>query len=54
MREKREGARQLTTYFEATAELAREEDGHERLRYLGVAGLVAVAVLVVTLIYLLA
>ena len=44
----------MTTYFEATAELAREEDGHERLRHVGVAGLVAVAVLVVTVIYLLA
>jgi hypothetical protein len=51
--EKKASTRQLTTYFETTAELAQEE-GFERLRYVGVAGLVAVATLVVTLIYLVA
>ena len=49
VREKREGACQLTTYFEATAELA--QDGYERSRYFGVAGIVAVAALVIALIY---
>jgi hypothetical protein len=43
----------VTTYFETTAELAQQE-GFERSRYGGLAALVAAAILVVTLIYLLA
>jgi hypothetical protein len=54
MAEEKEAPRQLTTYFEATAELWRQDDGHERLRYLGVAGMVAVAAVVVALILWLA
>ena len=52
MAEKKARSRQLTTYFEATAELAQGE-GFERSRYLGVGALVAAAGVVVTLIYLL-
>ena len=53
MAEMKPRTRQLTTYFEATAELAQEE-GFERSRYVGVAALVAAAIVVVTLVYLLA